>query len=194
MTKNILITVAVAFVVSLGVVSFMGITKSDTFGSVRQVADEFVQGLRLGQSPNTLINSFTLTLKARDNQETWRNTTGGTVYVFLANVTTAGTASSSMALFMGTSSVATLTSDFTDPFSSIIDNVYVSTSTTATTTSSIARHNTASSDGAIPVADGEYVFLQMQSLYSCTTVGVCETATSSNRGITTVKAKVFYHD
>lgn len=198
--KQIWLTVAVALVVILGVAYFA--TKSEKseglLGAVRPIADEFTQGLKLGYGQNTLINSFRLTIGAGSNEAAWKNTTGETVYVYLADAVTTGTASSSYYLYIATSSSATVSNDFSAPFSSIIDTFAIATSSVATTTSSIDKHKV-SNNGVIPVAHNEYVLMTLQAnTTACANagaaLGLCETATSTNRGITSIVARVFYHN
>lgn len=154
--------------------------------SVHNTAEIFSEGIGLGND-GYVVFSKGGTIGAGANQASWRNTTGRTVYI-VPNSTVigfaSGTASSSLLFYTATSSAATLTSDFAGPGGSVhgIDGASIATSTIGP--NFIVGTTTASGAG-IPVADGAYYNVQIQSKNGGTCNGAaCETATSTNRGIT----------
>lgn len=161
-------------------------------GNVVNTANQYVAGTCLGSLP-VCENWAGGKIEAKSNQASWRNTTGGVVYVDLAELATDGTASSSFKLYVGTSTAATIASDFTAPFASLINGVILATSTIATTTTNYDV--AAQTPHSIRVADGVYVNFQLQEKDSnaCGVAGTCETATSSNRGFN-LQWRLQYHN
>ncbi len=120
----------------------------------------------------------------KSNQASWYNNTGMTQYVDLTEVSTDGTASSTFKLYaIATSSALNVIYDFFTPTGGLmaIDGFSFATSTTATTTSSIEK---ARNGKVIRVPDGWRInfYLQAVDNRTCPTTGLCETATSTNRG------------
>lgn len=150
----------------------------------------YINGLQLGNNPTVFENMYAMTIGTGQNQASWQNTTGGTIWVdtpemyFLPTTTNASmVASSSMAFYFGTSSTAVIANNFVRPAGLLpIDGALIATSTRGQVTVS-ATSTTAGIKGVIPVQNGEWVFGLVES-NGCTsaTVGLCETATSSNRG------------
>lgn len=150
----------------------------------------YINGLQLGNNPTVFENMQAMTIGTGQNQASWQNTTGATIWIdtpemyFLPTTTNASmVASSSVAFYFGTSSTAVIANNFARPAGLLpIDGALIATSTrgqvTVTSTST-----TAGIKAVIPVQNGEWVFGLVES-NGCTsaTAGLCETATSSNRG------------
>ncbi len=128
------------------------------------------------------------TIPLGSNQGAWCNSgakgVGKTVYVDLARITTSATASSTMKVYVATSTSATIASDFNAPFGTLINNFPIATSSLATTTGSTDYRRTGFGIIAVPV--GQCVVTQIQAAAATcpTTGGSCESATSTNRGFT----------
>ena len=165
-------------------------------GAVRTALDQWVNGLFAGDVAEKWIEK---TLPAGDDQIVlYRNQTGHDVYVTFADVSipTGSTASSTLAASVVATSSASFpnTHDLTLPSLAnqkdyLIRGVNFATSSTATTTSSLyaVAANLATGHGTILVPDGWYVigYLQMQTAFTnhpCDAAGLCESATSTNRG------------
>lgn len=156
----------------------------------------FPVGLQLGVGTNANLNEAIIQIQRGQNQASWKNTTGRTVYMLAGDIEMGGIASGTIAVSVGTTTAAS---------TSVIDNFSVSTApiwsrfidATSISTSSqlgviadnIANHKT-SYPGMVPVLDGQKVWLVAESL--CKTTGGCETATSSNRGFTTLTMPFYY--
>lgn len=158
----------------------------DTGGSGTQhnTPESFNSGVDFGDGYITFSKSGVIA--AGSNQASWRNTTGRTVFVKPENTEigyTSGTASSSLLFFVATSTGATLSNNYAHPGGSVFG---IDGATVATSTPSPRWFNgtTTTSGAVIPVLDGAYLNFQVQEKFACKTVGVCETATSTNRGIT----------
>lgn len=187
--KLVLGAVAIVFVlialVSLGGSSTVSKVLGQAGWPVHNTPEIFSQGQDTGDGNVTFTKGGIIGPGA--NQASWRNTLGRTVYVNPAQVAvgfTSGTASSSLLYYVSTSSAATLTSDFAHPGGSVwgIDGASIATSTPGP---SLIMGTTTSSGAGIPVADGAYLNVQIQSKNGGTCNGAaCETATSTNRGIT----------
>lgn len=163
----------------IGVAGKSTVTAVDNVGGQRAGLQEFTDGAKLGSQTTRWYSG---TIPASDNQEFWYNNTGKTVYVDLAEMITTGTASSTYDFFVGTTTSASLSSDFTDPFSTLIHDFNLATSTTIRAINSIKDAGT-NGRSVIPVAAGEYVFFTFQQTFDNACTGsVCETATSTNRG------------
>jgi len=153
-------------------------------GNVTQQVDIYTNGVGTGNAHAVFSRSGTIALGA--NQGAWCNSgvrsVGKTAYVNFAGITTSGTASSTMKVFIATSTTATIASDYVAPFGSLINNFQLATSSLATTTSSIDYKR--AGFGTIPVPVGQCAVVQIQAAsVSCpTTGGSCESATSTNRG------------
>lgn len=203
MTKNLIGSLVVALVVSLGVVFFVAPT-SDTpvtpppseedAGSTRNIVDNFVNGAQLG-SDIELWKSATLT--SGDNQDSVQNTTGRVQFYTAAEVAmiadSAGTetASSSYLFYVSTSSVATITDDFAAPSNTffLIEGGLFATSSSK---SVLSATTTSAGDGVLRVEDREFLVVLMIEEFGCIANGACETATSSTRGFD-VDWRLKYH-
>lgn len=121
------------------------------------------------------------------NQGSWTNNTGKQVLISASDITmgwTSGVASSTL-LFWVSTSTATTVADYARPTSSymLIDGGSPATSTTALG-SPITGTSSPAGKGAILVDPGVNVVFDVQEKFFCkTATGICETATSSNRGI-----------
>lgn len=155
--------------------------------SVNETKDVFINGLQLGGQ--TEYWSDTFTIGTADNNDGWQNLTGKTVYVDRVDVEIVdGAASSTMVFDVATSSSENL-SDTSDPYSEFIDSQAISTSTPAGRVLNTIADSGTNGTGVVQVDDQEYVSLRFlqgntsgtTALGSCSS-GVCETATSTNRG------------
>ena len=155
-------------------------------GAVLQQQDIYSNGAGFG-GDNVLFTRNGV-VGAGFNSGSWQNRTGRTVYIDLATITTTGTASSSSLVYgYATSTLPSTTYDFTAPTSAnrmAINAFPIATSSAATTTSSIEKRL---AGGVISVPDGWYfvVLLRQDTTnadIACAAAGLCETATSTNRG------------
>lgn len=122
------------------------------------------------------------------NQAAWTNKTGRTVYVRPQDVQigyTAGTATSSLNFYVGTSTATSFT-DFARPTPTLLlmDGATDATSTSATG-AAVGHMGTSTNNGPVfAVPNGSRVVFNVQEKYACKADGACNTATSTNRGIT----------
>lgn len=154
-------------------------------GQVHNTPEIFSNGLDLGSGNVTFAKGGFI--NAGSNQASWKNTLGRVAYV-LPEYTSigydTGTASSSYLFYVATSSAATISNDFSHPAGSIfgIDGSLAATSTIGPR---VFMGTTTATGAAIPVPDGAYLVFQVQSRGGAACTGAtCETATSTNRGIT----------
>lgn len=127
------------------------------------------------------------TAKNGTNQASVRNLSGRDRFVTLARVSViadgAGTitASSSYLIYVATSSSATISDDFSQPANTffLINGPLIATSSNKNTFTSTT---TDTGFGTLLWPDGEYIVMQLQEEFGCTSNGSCETATSSDRG------------
>lgn len=142
----------------------------------------FTNGADFGGPAPVTMNWAGDKIRAKSNQAFWRNTTGMTQYVDLAEFSTDGTASSTYKVYAGTTTSATALNDFSAPaLPALINGFLLATSSLATTTSNI---NYARASSVVQVPDGKYVYFQFQAVddRNCPATKLCETATSTNRG------------
>lgn len=168
--------------------SSLAIGTEQDLGSIKGTVIEqpYVFKSGVGSGGDTLTFTKDGVISAGQNQGSFRNTTGRTVYVDLATIGyESGTASSSLLFYAGTSTTATFSNDFASPSGAgkffPIDAAVIATSTTGLRI--ITSTSTPSGNGSVAVANGQYFVFQVQERYACKSVGVCETATSTNRGI-----------
>lgn len=159
-------------------------------GQVFSNIDTFTNGVGLG---NRVLIARGATIQAGMNQVYWRNVTGRTIFVEVANVGyTSGTASSSLLFYVGATTTANFSTDYGRPNGAaaklMIDGATVATSTAAAVTTFFTSTSTAAGFGTLAVPDQSYIVWQVQSKDGCKVVGACETATSTNRGISTFNA------
>lgn len=156
-------------------------TGNENVGGERAGLQEFIDGIKPGDA--TLFTKKG-TIPATENQGSWKNRLGQTVYIDAVNFGyTSGTATSSLLFYVATTSAGTISSDYAHPGGLIfpIDGATVATSSASRIFSATS---TTSGFGSLPVLDGESVTFQVQERFACKVNGLCETATSSNRGIT----------
>lgn len=181
-SKSGLLIGVVALVVAVGAL-FFAVTAPEPkdAGGERSGLQEFNDGITPGTQ--TILTQV-VTIGANANQGAWKNTTGKTVYVAPTDVSIgyeSGTATSSYLFYVGTSTTATYT-DFARPASTFLalDGATVATSSLANT-----RVGTSTTAGTgFSVAPGEFVVFDIQERFFCKANAFCETATSTNRGIT----------
>lgn len=123
---------------------------------------------------------------AQRNQAYWKNTTGMTQYVDLADVSTDGNASSTFKIYaVSTSSPLANIYDFTAPAattSNLINGFSFATSSAATTTSNM-ESSFAGRVVRVPAGSEVNIYLQSNDGGLCNPkASKCETATSTNRG------------
>lgn len=169
---------------SNGAVDLGGNSAGPTFNA----GANFPAGFTLGIGSKYLNRAVIQIPKGR-NQIAWKNTYGRTVYVNLGDAEMAGVASTTFKLYVGTSSTATVTDTFngTAPFSALfINGATIATSSgSGNVVADNVNSHAAGSPAAIAVMANQY--LLMVASAPCSVVGVgCETATSSNRGWTTI--------
>lgn len=188
-TKKLVLGAVAIVIVLIALVSLGSSQGGLSFGQagwpVHNTPEIFSSGIDSGDGYVSFVKGGIIGPGA--NQASWRNTTGRTVYVVPGGVAVgfaSGTASSSLLYYAATSSAATLTSDFAHPGGSVwaIDGASVATSTIGP---NFTVGTTTSSGAGVPIADGAYFNVQIQSKNGASCNGAaCETATSTNRGIT----------
>lgn len=158
-----------------------------TGGVVNNNGVSFTNGADFGLLPVT-VNWTGGKIAAKSNTAFWKNTTGMVQYVDYGEVSTDGTASSTYKVYAvaTTSAISTLYDSVATPTSTegkmLINAFTIATSSIATTTTSIDK---APAGKTIRVPDGYQVNIYLvNSDTGCASQGsgVCETATSSNRG------------
>ena len=156
----------------------------------------FPVGLTLGQGPNQQNqNSGNITIGAGANQGAWLNNTGHGVSLDTGAVYMTGTASSTFNVYVGTSTKATATDQFnltTAPFwSQFIDAAAISTSTPAGIWADNINNHKSGKVGTLYVPSGTYVLMVANTF--CKASGACETATSTNRGWSSLNLSFTYY-
>lgn len=158
----------------------------------------FTGGIKLGPNSPSDLNAQIITMGPGQNQTAWLNNTGKTVYtssvdalaVLTATSTGASiTASTTLALWAGTSTVPTLTDSQTNPiYGSLFDKVFISTSTPNLAHDGVANSAFSGSNeqGLIAIPNGQYLMFMLENPYqSLTTAGNAASgygATSTVRG------------
>lgn len=122
------------------------------------------------------------------NQSAWLNNTGQPVLIDAGTTAisyTSGTATSSYLFYVSTSTSPTV-ADYGRPAGSyfMIDGATIATSTVPNG-SLIMGTSTSAGKGGIIVQPNEYLNFDVQERYFCKANALCETATSTNRGIQT---------
>ena len=197
MKQNLIPSAVVALVVSL--LAFAGFSvmqptaevpslpgaEATALGDINGVAIEspYVFKAGSGDGGDFLTITENGTINAGSNQGSWRNDTNRTVFIDTVSLFPTGTASTTFIYYVGTSTAATYTSDYTAPYATLIDGYRIPTSTPQLV---INNHEHAGTLGRniISVDPGEYVniaFFQGYLETGCTGA-TCETATSTNRG------------
>lgn len=163
-------------------------------GGQRAGIQEFVDGIKPG---NVTIKTFSATMPAQANEVAiYTNRSGHDVFILnaSADIRTGSTASSTskVSVFATTSSATAVPvwADFgtlAEGKRAMIQAVGIATSSTATTTNSVLAAVQAKGVGSVLVPHGSTVFgFLQQDTTGCSiagaAAGVCETATSTNRG------------
>lgn len=154
----------------------------------------FPKGFVLGNL-NSRLSGSSMQITRGLNKISWKNTTGGPVVVKIGDASLSGTASSTFKIYVGTTTSPTVTDTFataiTAPFwSQFIDGAQVATgSPTGVWADNIANHKSGL-PSMIRVEDGQYLTMAVETF--CKTSGSCETATSTNRGWTTLTLPFLY--
>lgn len=193
-SRQIVVAVVVALLVSLGVVIYFGnsVSSGPTAGSGGNVStniDTNVNGVGIGAGPQTGADIFIagrVIIPAGTNQVAWKNKTGRSVIIEPTSTGigySSGIASSSLNFYVGTSTASTFT-DYARPTPTrlVIDGVNIATSSPAG--AFYMGTSSATYNRGFIVPDGGYLVFDIQEKHACKSVGVCETATSTNRGIT----------
>lgn len=163
-------------------------------GSTRISRDEFTTGATL---QDATVFYKKLTIGASENQASFQLKEGKLAYVSLEYARTTGTATTSpFRLQAGTSTAATITNTLAAPTQTqfTLLDFAIASSSAATTTNSL--HGAGSNWGVVTVADNGWVnlvLIQGDNAESRTpdpscNGGLCETATSTNRGISSIEA------
>lgn len=194
-SSNIIAAVVVVLLVAVGVYFVIpkgpdapapaGDVGAGFSGGEHNALENFSAGVGIGGEAHY---SKRLIIPAGENQVAWRNTTGRDFYLDTPNVGigyTSGTASSSLLAYVSIETTATV-DDFAAPDGTLVlQGSAIATSTAA----DVWRHATTSTDGTgYIVPAGSYLVFNVQSLntvlYSIACTGAtCETATSTNRGV-----------
>lgn len=152
----------------------------------------FLGGVGAGVSPsyNNFLN-FTIdgVIPAGSNQGFWTNKTGRTVFISDAEVyLPTGSASSSMRVSIGTSTATSITNNYAAPFATLIDNQLLATTTSQTVALNSLENPGTNGVEVIPVPNGTTVnIIFRQDNPNACTGSVCEAATSTARGFSTVQ-------
>lgn len=158
---------------------------STSVGGQRGGLQEFTDGITPGLATEKWEQ---VTIGPGENQAYWTNDTGDTVYVNASDATIryeSGTASSSFLGYIATSSDISFTNYVRPSLSTILmDGALIGTSTTAVGGHQIFQGTTTDNGVVFSIPAGGRLIFDIQERYACKSVGACETATSSNRGIT----------
>lgn len=177
-------------------------------GQYNLTQDSYADGLQVGDNAEKWI---TKTMSPGANSVLlYTNNTGREVYVNYgtAVIPTGSTASSTfkVSMFATTSTSVAVTSDFdalagNTGKASLINGVLIATSSTATTTSSTYAVAVSKGNGTVIVPAGSSVFGYLQANQATVTgclpsvAGVCEAATSTNRGFNPIfDIKIYKRD
>ena len=167
-------------------------------GSTRISRDEFTDGATL---KDATVFYKKVTIGARENQTSFQIKEGKLAYISLEYARTTGTATNSpFRLQLGTSTAATITDTLAEPSATQIAllDFGIASSSSATTTNSWQGPGATNGLGVVAVADSEWVNLVLIQGDNANSTkpdaacngGYCETATSTNRGISTIEAIV----
>lgn len=199
--------IALALVLgAFGTLAFVGLTPfgqkvEQKFGDVVPNAQWFTSGYGFGTN-NALYLSGKLTIGVGQNQVAWQNLTGKTVTVDVTHFDLNGIASSTVAVWIGTSTTATVVNVYnttTAPFWAqlIGSSNTISTSTNGTlypTQLDNFTNNKSGYPSEIQVLNNQYLVEVVSS--ACTgQAGIsCEVATSTNRGWNAVTPFTYHYD
>lgn len=151
----------------------------------------FYNGMQLGPA-GTTQDEAQISMGSGQNQASWQNATGQTIYIDSGSVlgiltpgassTAAVTASTSMLVYAGTSTSAAVANATIPIYGSIWGNVSIATSTKGSTALSSVQNGVSAStteQGIVAVPNGSYVLFVMNAV-NAPPIG--ESATSTNRG------------
>lgn len=193
LSKIIGSAIVLLLVVAFGYSLHTGVTK--TLGDqVQNDVFYFTNGAAFGSNGRTLLNYAHLDIGKGQNQVSWLNNTGKPVKIPIAEtfVTTSpgssatAIASSTLALYAGTSTTATIANSANPIYGSIIDGTLIATSTPQNSFNGIVNSAFSGTreQGVVRVPNGQYVIFTVENPYNQACTGVtCESATSSNRGM-----------
>lgn len=197
-TKKIFGVVAVLFVVVFGWLLHGSSSQPASNSQYGSTVDPnpfwYPAGLATGQDSG-LYDSNVLTLSTGQNQASFQNTTGSNIKIMTGQLETSGTASTTMWFNVGTSTTASVSDVFTPGTTAPMWSQFISSFSLATGTvtglwaDNVVNHKT-NYPAEILVTPGQYFILTANTY--CTTVGSCETATSTNRGWTAKLIFRFY--
>lgn len=207
----VLIILAALIAFLLGARQVTSTTGSQTLGSTVDPNPEwFTAGFKYGKS-NALFESNSVIIPNGKDQAVWKNTTGQAVYVDIEHLALSATSStavssSTFAISVGATSTPTIPEAYSltwlTPLKTFlgIDEYTVATgtsvadllggNTTVIVTDNYVFH-ASSSPAVMEVPKNWYLFAKVDTI--CVTEGGCETATSTNRGFTTVTVPFWYH-
>lgn len=196
--KKVLIGAGVVWLAALTVLGFVphqAPKPEPRLGAqIQQEPFWFYNGAQFGPSGITQNNSGTLVMGTGQNQASWQNNTGKTVFISSVDATafmttgastTVSSASTTLALSAGTSTRSTVTDSATPVFGSLFDKVLISTGTPYLAHDGIVNSAFSGSNeqGMVAVANGQWVIFALENPYRQDCAGtVCESATSTNRG------------
>lgn len=181
----------------LGTLAYLRPSAIQSFGDVVPNPQWFSSGYGFGNNASLYLSNK-LTLGVGVNQAAFQNLTGKTITVDTGRFDLTGTASSTVAVYVGTSTTATVTNQFslvTVPFwAQLISAGAIATSTNGTYTSQLDNfvNHKSGYPAEIQVLNGQYLLVAVQSF--CTADGACNTATSSNRGWTASVPFTYHYD
>lgn len=195
---SFLVTVAVVLIAFGGFVPKSVSSPDQNTGYSQTNIGEFSEGIKNGDLAERWISKTMIS--GTNSVALYTNRSGRDAYVYVAsvNVPTGQTASSTsnVFLFATTSTSIGVAQDFvglggTSGKAFLINGVTIATTSTATTTSSVYAAVAQKGNGAIVVPDGSTVFGYLQqnttlANSACSALGLCETATSTNRGFNPV--------
>ncbi len=156
----------------------------------------FSNGIAMGpQSLYPNVNSEdAIQVGIGSNQASWINTRATTAYVDLGWLILNGTASSTVKVSVGTSTTATITDSFNPAvapmWSQFIDACQIATSTVSGVWCDNVSNHKSSYPAVIAVPPGQRLNIVVASF--CKADGACNTATSTNRGWTTLTLPITY--
>lgn len=188
----------------LGALAWFGVTPFKTatsaktqFGDIESNPPWFTNGFGFGTN-KALYLSGTLALVSGQNQMAWQNNTGSTVTVDVSRFDLNGTASSTFAVWVGTSTTATVTNQFNTNTAPMWSQLISASNTIATGTigtyptqlDNFVNHKSGY-PAEIQVLNGQYLLLVASSF--CTADGACNTATSTARGWTALLPFLYHY-
>lgn len=185
---GVVVAVAIALL-ALGMVLFGGNSGQTPVGGERAGLQEFNDGIKAGDLASKFVSKKLEPLQ--NSAKLYCNTTGKDLMLEYGEVviTTGETASTTYlgSIFATTSTSIAAAQDYLAPAFSkqMLLSTKIATSTTASTTNSIMSNRIGQGVGSVLVANNACVFGYLQNVEAsgpACSGGLCETATSSNRG------------